>query len=82
MREEWNRPSRTDWYLMALRHEVATVLVSDKSRLRIEQMKLPFTFEDEKEEETVEERTAKSKAAWLGALNRGTLKVIVKTLEE
>lgn len=67
---------------MALRQEVATVLVSDKSRIRIDQMKLPFTFEDETVEETVEERTARSKAAWLGALNRGKVKVIVKQAEE
>lgn len=81
LKEEWNHPNRTDWYLMALRWEVANVLASDKTRIRIEQMILPFTFEQEAEE-TVEERTARSKAAWLGALNRGKVKVIVKQAEE
>ena len=59
LRDQWNEPDRHDWYVMQL----AAIQLKGK---RASDMAIPFVFKSkDSEKETVEEATARSKAAWV-----------------
>lgn len=70
---EWNRPSRTDHYLMKICSYLARI--PGKGKLReLLLFKIPFGRKSEKGIETQqakEQRAAQSRAAWRASLNAG-----------
>lgn len=70
MEEEWNQPSRTDHYLMALRATIeafAAGFSKNGKAPRFADMKLKFGKSDEAPKMTREEAAAISKARWFAA---------------
>lgn len=71
LNEQWNRPSRTDHYLMQIAREVFCVL---RSRVSLDLFKLPFIIKRLEAETTTNidakheaDQTALHKSKWLGA---------------
>ena len=61
-KEEWNSPSRTDYYLM----QIAMVLLGTKKG-KVDDLKIPFKFKSETHHDvtmTAEQATAMAKARW------------------
>ena len=67
--EEWNRPSRTDVYLMQIALEVRRVLSSKPGEMKLQDMTIPFKIVKPKTKEQLEkERLLKEEAdrtVWL-----------------
>jgi len=67
--DEWERPSRTDNYLMQIAAEVRRVLSKRPENIKIKHFRLTFgSREKSKAPLTREQATAASQAKWLGAL--------------
>ncbi len=64
LRQGWNRPSRSDNYLMLLATRVQQVLAKDPKKVEMSGNRLKFDL-DGKAELTPEQRARESKAAWL-----------------
>lgn len=67
--KQWNEPSRTDYYLMRVAQTVTRIyhwLTRDNSLITLTQFVIPFHTKpaEDEHEETVEEATAHSQAAW------------------
>ncbi len=65
IKQGWNRPSRTDNYLMLLATRVQQVLAKDPNKVKMEANRLKFDLEG-RPEKTPQEKAQESKAAWLG----------------
>lgn len=65
LRQGWNRPSRTDNYLMLLATRVQQVLAKDSKQVKMEGNRLKFDLEAPADK-TPQQRARESKAAWLG----------------
>jgi hypothetical protein len=69
LQEEWNRPSRTDHYLMRIALEVASVLAKDPKSIKIGQFKLEFGKPDpENPDEPSAPKMTKERAANIAKL--------------
>jgi len=51
-REEWNNPNRTDHYLM----QIAQLLSDSKEVKSLNDLKIPFTFTNQEQEQTKEQK--------------------------
>jgi len=64
---EWEKPSRSDNYLMQIAMEVARVLSKKPKLFRLEQFKLTWQKEKPKQSKLTKKEAAKiSKARWFG----------------
>lgn len=59
---QWNRPARSDWYLM----QIASLLVQGSSRGRVQRFKMRFDTDDTRISMSPEAALAASKARWMG----------------
>ena len=68
---QWNRPSRTDYYLMRIAQRIQQVLRKNPNSIKLEQQKVEFLTKGEKDKPAVDPKKATSwmKARWLGMLN-------------
>ena len=70
MLAEWNRPNRTDHYLMQIAMELRLVymaLIKRAGRLSLKDFKIPFKLPGEAEpQQSSEQRVEQSKQRWLG----------------
>lgn len=78
LKEEWNRPSRTDRYLMQIACEVARVLSKNKRAIRPEHFWQNLLKGQEKaakaslaREATEEQRLKRTKKSWFSRLGIG-----------
>ena len=74
LREEWNEPSRSDWYLMQVAAEIRAIGQSFSKTpkpVRLQDLKIEFKEERRKEKKplTKEERAKIAKAIWMARLN-------------
>jgi hypothetical protein len=65
LEEQWNKPSRTDYYLMRIAQRMHQQW--SKKSVSMEDQRITFTF-GQKKGLSMEERVAKSKAAWMGGV--------------
>lgn len=70
LNEEWERPSRSDNYLMQIAAEVRRVLSKKPNSIKLRDFLLKFKKQKPKEL-TLEEATKQSKRRWLSWLNIG-----------
>jgi hypothetical protein len=68
LREQWNRPSRTDHYLMLIAKRLAQQWSKEAVTLDSQELKFEFKKVPVKKEPTQEDKVARSKAIWLGGL--------------
>lgn len=61
--EEWDRPNRTDHYLMRVAYEIRVGNVKKPRSVKFEDFRLKFLTGDKKTEAT--RKAAKSKSSWL-----------------
>ena len=75
-REDWNKPSRTDHYLMLIAHRILYVLGGQQKGTSITAQKIPFTFSSGKKAKPIskERATQLAKARWFGMLGIGRKK--------
>lgn len=66
---QWDKPSRTDWYLMQIAAEVRRGLVKKPSSVKTENMKIKFLLDRKRSAAppTSQEQMMMSKQCWLGA---------------
>jgi hypothetical protein len=66
---QWERPNRTDWYLMQIAAEVRRGLVKRPNDVKTEHLKLRFVLDGRKQAaaRTPHEQMLFSKQCWLGA---------------
>lgn len=63
--EEWQRPSRTDWYLMQIAREVACVLSKNPNKIETKTFKLKFEDPDKKPDpKNRDKQIEQSKGIW------------------
>jgi hypothetical protein len=77
--DEWNRPDRTDHYLMLLNTTVTRLFHKTPMSVRLEQSKLEFSTggKSKPSKEEMDRRVAASKAAWGAAAGgRKTMTII------
>jgi hypothetical protein len=69
---QWDRPSRTDWYLMQVAAEVRKGLVKRPNAVKTEHLKIKFVLDRKRSARgsalTPQEQMALSKHRWLGAV--------------
>jgi hypothetical protein len=70
LRMQWDRPDRTDWYLMQIAAEVRKGLVKHPNSVKTDQLKIKFIFDECRPAAvlTPEEQMRVSKQCWLGAV--------------
>ena len=75
-RKDWNKPSRTDHYLMLIAHRILYVLGGQPKGANLAAQKIPFTFSSgERAKPVSKERTTQiAKARWFGMLGIGRKK--------
>lgn len=71
----WNKPSRTDYYLMQLNCTVKQLLAKNPRRIKIQDQKLKFNQGGE--QLTREQATNKSKSNWLGMFAKAGMTIRV-----
>jgi hypothetical protein len=80
---EWDRPSRTDQYLMQIAYEVRLANQRlKKNRPRFKDFRLKFTGEAARRQAppaSAEQAAAWSKALWLGRMQAAGVRVVEKT---
>jgi hypothetical protein len=64
---QWNRPSRTDWYLMRVASEVIRARARDPGSVTPEKMKLKFNVGEARRSHSVGQASALAKARWFAA---------------
>ena len=80
LQEDWNKPSRSDNYLMLIAYAVANVLKKKPKPFSSKRFRLKFTFggtKPNKAEKTEDEKKAylkRSRGSWFGALGIGKKK--------
>lgn len=80
---EWNRPSRTDQYLMSLTAEVRRILAKHPEKVKIKDFLLKFGDGKPPKKLTEEEAGALSMMKWLGGLGGfGAMRVMDETGQE
>lgn len=67
---QWDRPSRTDQYLMQVACEVRRVLAKRPNEIKLADFRLRLVEPEVKPQMTREQATALSKARWLGMMTR------------
>lgn len=66
--EEFNRPSRTDYYIMSLTATVQRLLAKNPQSITLDQQQITFTKKTKESEEEERKRQIEfSKAIWIGA---------------
>jgi hypothetical protein len=70
LRMQWDRPNRTDWYLMQIAAEVRKGLVKYPNHVKTDQLKIKFKFDEGRPAVvlTPQEQMMVSKQCWLGAV--------------
>jgi hypothetical protein len=63
--DEWNRPSRSDQYLMQVALEVRRAAAKHPGRVKIERFRLRFTGEKASQPRTRERAAELARAKWL-----------------
>jgi ADP-glucose pyrophosphorylase len=66
---QWERPNRTDWYLMQIAAEVRKGLVKKPNSVKTENLKIKFVLDRKRSAPppTAQEQMMTSKQCWLGA---------------
>jgi hypothetical protein len=82
--EEWNRPDRTDHYLMELMCQVRLLFAKRGANIQPEHFKLTFTFGESNSNPplTPEESAKRSKARWLCMFDKKKIQYKVLSPEE
>lgn len=75
--EQWNRPDRTDHYLMLIATSVQRVLAKHPNKIQLSHNKLTFG-KQERKPASKEQAAAVAKAAWI---SRMTKPVVIKEKE-
>lgn len=75
--QQWNRPSRTDFYLMRVAQRVQQVLAKNPGNITLEHQRVEIERKPVKPKTqlTLEQQTVRSKAAWLGAVSSDKTRV-------
>ncbi len=73
--EEWNKPSRSDHYLMQIALKVIQANAKNPEFVDLDKMKIKFATDEEDEEMSVEEATMWAKAKLMGMVG-GKVRVI------
>ena len=68
--DDWNRPSRADYYLMQLTAEVRSILAKKPRKIKLKDFLLRFELGSNKPKLTREQAAALAKARW-GAFTNG-----------
>ena len=75
LRERWNKPDRTDHYLMRIAQRIQQVLMDDPNKVSIDHQKIDFVFKSKAPVKLTPEeqqmRLAISKARWKAAVGFG-----------
>jgi hypothetical protein len=74
--EDWNRPDKTDHYLMEVACEVRRVLSGNPRNIRLDHFRLKFG--ESKPAMTREQAAAASRSKWLGIVTGGDPNVKVR----
>ena len=76
--QQWNRPSRSDYYEMQTACQVARVLAKSPGNIKIEHFKLPFGEDGTRQQKAEEDKkiAEQAKASWAGVLSMKLGKVI------
>lgn len=73
LNNQWNEPSRTDYYLMQI-----AAWVAGKAQVNVASFRLPFTFKKQEAKlvklESAEKTVERSKSRWFGFLGIGKKK--------
>ncbi len=66
LQEEWNSPTRSDYYLMQLTQRVMQILRKNPNQVKLEDQKIPFSFGAKKKPtgSKLKAITAMAKAKW------------------
>lgn len=80
LRDEWDRPSRSDWYVMQLNTSLARMFAKNPSSIEVKHFKLEFKDESTEHtgpmsEEEAMSHARDSEAIWLGAFGVTTADV-------
>lgn len=74
--EQWNKPDRTDYYLMQVAQEIYLIRMMLAMRKGVNstliKFKIPFTFSGEKPRFTLGQATDFAKAKWVGWISAFT----------
>jgi len=82
LEEQWNEPSRTDYYLMQIAREVATVLMKNSDTVKVGQFKLPFEIKPKLDQNSKPPKpdaktiATRAKQGWLARLGGNVIRKV------
>ena len=70
IQDEWNRPSRTDYYLMRVAYEISCLFQKSRPKMDFKRFIIKFVFDKRKNvteqdrQDTIRNKTAIAKSIW------------------
>lgn len=71
LQEQWNNPSRTDYYLIQIAREVRAVLSKNPNQIKFEHLRIKFKEKAEGRKPSVQKAAQWAKARWFGLTGKG-----------
>lgn len=68
LESQWNRPNRTDNYLMQIAQEIRRVLSKNPGAIKADGFKLKFEVTEAEEPIPPQEKADRSRSVWLGSV--------------